>query len=228
MIRCTRCLQEKDESLFSKASGRKSGRQPRCKACHKEYASRPDVKKKRAEKYAENRDENIRKCREYYAENRKALLEQKKEYYERNREEILEKTKGNYGRTNARIRERMREDPAYRAASLLRARISHAARTMGVMDKRGVVLRAEREKIKQRIEMNFKPGMSWENYGEWQIDHTKPVAAFVAQGIDVTMANLLCNLRPQWKKDNMVKSSTFKGVTYRFASSRSKNDQDKG
>ena len=39
------------------------------------------------------------------------------------------------------------------------------------------------EKFKERIEFNFKPGMSWDNHGEWHVDHVKPIARFVEQGV---------------------------------------------
>lgn len=64
--------------------------------------------------------------------------------------------------------------------------------------------------------------MSWENYGEWHIDHTKPLAAFVAQGRDVNEVNFLCNLRPMWGKENMLKSATFKGRYYRYTTGAEK------
>jgi hypothetical protein len=68
------------------------------------------------------------------------------------------------------------------------------------------------EQLKQRIEFNFKDGMSWENYGEWHIDHIKPVSRFVRQGvIDPMMINALCNLRPLWAADNLRKNKYFNG-----------------
>jgi len=32
--------------------------------------------------------------------------------------------------------------------------------------------------LKKRMECQFKPGMSWENHGEWHIDHKKLVSTF--------------------------------------------------
>lgn len=64
------------------------------------------------------------------------------------------------------------------------------------------------EQLKQRLEMNFDAGMSWDNYGEWEIDHTKPIDAF-KPGIKIEIVNSLCNIRPLWKSDNGNKSSLW-------------------
>ncbi len=66
------------------------------------------------------------------------------------------------------------------------------------------------EQLKQRIEFNFRDGMSWDNWGEWHIDHTKPIKRFLEQGItDVAVINALCNLRPLWAKENLSKGAKF-------------------
>lgn len=65
--------------------------------------------------------------------------------------------------------------------------------------------------LQQRIAMNFQTGMSWENYGEWQIDHVKPIDRFLQQGVsDPRVVNALCNLKPMWAKDNASKGSKFR------------------
>nr|DAK90738.1 MAG TPA: Protein of unknown function (DUF723) [Caudoviricetes sp.] len=61
-----------------------------------------------------------------------------------------------------------------------------------------------------RIEFQFKDGMSWENYGEWHIDHKKPISRFLAQGItEPKIINALSNLQPLWAKDNLSKGDRF-------------------
>lgn len=64
--------------------------------------------------------------------------------------------------------------------------------------------------LMKRIEFNFRDGMSWDNYGEWHIDHKKPLARFIAQGItDPKIVNALSNLQPLWAKDNISKGDKF-------------------
>lgn len=64
------------------------------------------------------------------------------------------------------------------------------------------------DELKARIETNFKPGMSWDNYGEWHIDHTIPISHFIKKGeTRPSIINALCNLKPMWARDNLSKGS---------------------
>ena len=55
--------------------------------------------------------------------------------------------------------------------------------------------------------------MTWDNYGEWNIDHIIPLCAF-----DLTRENELMqacnwrNLRPMWAEDNLAKSGSHGDV----------------
>ena len=51
--------------------------------------------------------------------------------------------------------------------------------------------------FKERIESTFKLGMSWNNYGEWEIDHIMPLGA---NGL-----HEVSNLQALWKSDNRKK-----------------------
>lgn len=60
------------------------------------------------------------------------------------------------------------------------------------------------EQLKQRIESQFKPGMTWNNYGEWHIDHKKPLSKF-SKNTPISIVNALSNLQPLWSIDNLKK-----------------------
>lgn len=61
------------------------------------------------------------------------------------------------------------------------------------------------------LESKLLPRMSWQNYGEWHIDHVKPISAFVKEGItDPKIINALDNLQPLWAEDNLKKSNKIK------------------
>ena len=64
------------------------------------------------------------------------------------------------------------------------------------------------ETARKHIESLFKPGMSWNNYGKWHMDHIIPCASF---DLRCPVQQLACchytNLQPLWAFDNMSKGS---------------------
>jgi hypothetical protein len=64
--------------------------------------------------------------------------------------------------------------------------------------------------LKRHLEKRFKPGMTWENYGQWHIDHIRPIAAFEFEDYadrGFKRCWSLQNLRPLWAVDNWVKNA---------------------
>ena len=50
--------------------------------------------------------------------------------------------------------------------------------------------------------------MSWDNYGEWHIDHVIPLSLWdLSKKEDQEMATHYSNLQPLWAKDNIAKSN---------------------
>lgn len=64
------------------------------------------------------------------------------------------------------------------------------------------------EILKNHISDQFVENMSFENYGEWVIDHIIPISSFNLEDINEAKKcfNYL-NLQPLWKKDNLEKSN---------------------
>lgn len=66
------------------------------------------------------------------------------------------------------------------------------------------------DELRVWLERLFLPGMSWDNYGEWHIDHRIPLAEFEYQTPDCPdfkRAWALTNLQPLWKLDNLKKGA---------------------
>lgn len=64
------------------------------------------------------------------------------------------------------------------------------------------------KQLRQHLERQFTKGMSWDNYGEWHVDHIVPVAEFRFTSPDddaFKQCWALSNLRPLWAKDNLSK-----------------------
>jgi hypothetical protein len=78
------------------------------------------------------------------------------------------------------------------------------------------------ERLRAHLEAQFAPGMSWENYGEWQIDHIRPCASFdLSNPLQQRACFNFVNLRPLWKSDNASKGSYFGECRWRHGSAKS-------
>jgi hypothetical protein len=60
--------------------------------------------------------------------------------------------------------------------------------------------------LKEHLESLFQPGMTWGNYGLWEIDHRRPIADFPVE-TPLHVINALSNLQPLWKAENRRKWS---------------------
>lgn len=62
------------------------------------------------------------------------------------------------------------------------------------------------DELMDHLESNFLPGMTWENWGSWHIDHIEPVCSFdLANTEELKKCSHFSNLRPLWKQDNLAK-----------------------
>jgi hypothetical protein len=75
--------------------------------------------------------------------------------------------------------------------------------------------------FKKHIELLFTEGMSWDNHGEWHVDHIKPVSSF-----DTTehpsVVNALENLRPMWSTTRVINDVYYEGNLNRIKIKRKK------
>lgn len=115
-------------------------------------------------------------------------------------------------RRNARTRERdklrWKTDPQFALSSLLRCRVRGALTGKGLTKRHRteVLIGCTVEAFKTHIEANFLPGMTWDNRGDWHIDHKLPCASFDLTDV---AQQLVCfhytNMQPLWKLDNLRK-----------------------
>lgn len=64
--------------------------------------------------------------------------------------------------------------------------------------------------LKAHLESLFTDGMSWENYGDWHIDHIRPIQDFLNSGVvDPRIINALSNLQPMWAFENLSKGKNY-------------------
>ena len=64
------------------------------------------------------------------------------------------------------------------------------------------------DELKKHLSSQFTEGMSWENYGEWHIDHIRPCASFdLSKDEERYECFNYSNLQPLWAKDNLKKGA---------------------
>lgn len=68
------------------------------------------------------------------------------------------------------------------------------------------------EELREHMETQFQKGMTWDNYGDWHIDHRIPKIWFdFSSYADEAFKECwsLDNLQPKWASDNKKKKDTF-------------------
>ena len=128
--------------------------------------------------------------------------------YKGNEKEYLKKyAKAHTKQTYQKHKERMKNDDVYRLKHKIRNFIysSFVRRSAPKNDRTESILGCSFMDFKKHIEKQFKEGMTFDNYGEWQIDHIIPLST--ANTIDEVKK--LChytNLQPLWASENRKKS----------------------
>lgn len=143
---------------------------------------------------------NARRKRQQDPAHAAALRKKALERYYANREAILTANKARWA--SAPRQKRLR--------TYIGAAISHSlqGRTKGGKGWQEI-LGYSADELRRHLERQFLPGMNWENYGQWHIDHILPVASFSftsPDDDDFKACWAITNLRPLWAKDNIRKS----------------------
>ena len=59
-------------------------------------------------------------------------------------------------------------------------------------------------KLSNHIEARLRPGMTWERYRQWEVDHIEPLA--LARDLDDLIRRChYTNLQPLWRRENRMK-----------------------
>jgi molecular chaperone DnaK (HSP70) len=157
-------------------------------------------------KYRQKNKEKIDNyVKDWYEQNKEHRKQYLKEYRENNIDKIRE-TKRNYERT------RKANDPIYKLINNFRTAIYQVLKENQVQ-KNGHyfdILKYSPENLIEHLENKFKDNMTWDNYGEWHVDHIKPISSFKITEIgdkEFMSCWSLENLQPLWGKENIRKSN---------------------
>jgi len=127
-----------------------------------------------------------------------------REYYNNNKEKI------NNVRRIAQ-KKRRDTDPVHRLRKNMGSRIY-----LAVKEKTGKTMElagCSKEELTAHLESKFTEGMTWDNYGEWHIDHIHPCASFnLEDPEDQKKCFHWTNLQPLWAKDNISKGDRLDWV----------------
>ena len=61
-------------------------------------------------------------------------------------------------------------------------------------------------KLKDFVISQFKNGMSWDNHGDWHIDHIIPLSLATTEEEMIKLCHYT-NLQPLWAEDNLTNSN---------------------
>ncbi len=219
---CTKCKIPKSLGEFSFDSRDKGYRKSRCKECLKKYDgqyreyNRKVIREKDRDRYQINKG-TIKKRHELYYQNNKARFKKwASQYYRNHKNEIRIYQKANIVRRrtceNRWIKNRRKIDPVFRLKRNISSRISSALRSNKASWSWESLVRYTVIDLKLHLEKQFEPNMSWENYGEWHIDHRRPVSWFDNSERGLLNAWKLDNLQPMWAHENLIKGNRWEST----------------
>jgi hypothetical protein len=150
----------------------------------------------------------------YYQKNKEDILESTQKYYKINRETILPKNRKyskNHYKSNPEIykeynTKKYKSDIQTKLSLSLRCRLNnslkHGIKTKSALNLLGCSINL----LKQHLEFQFKPEMTWENHGKvWEIDHIIPCALFNLTDIEQQKQCFhYTNLQPLFKTTDIA------------------------
>ena len=147
------------------------------------------------------------KSKIWYEQNKEYRKKYLKEYREKNIDKIR-KVKREYEKN------RKASDPTYKIISNFRTAIYQVLKENNVEKNKHYfdILKYTPEELISHLEKQFTDSMTWENYGEWHVDHRMPISSFVFESVDddsFMKCWSLDNLQPMWGKDNIVKGNNI-------------------
>jgi hypothetical protein len=104
------------------------------------------------------------------------------------------------------------QNPQFAITRNLRSRVGELLRNAKTVKvaKTSVLIGCSGKELMAYLQSLFAPGMSWDNYGEWHIDHIRPCASFdLTDPAQQRECFHYTNLQPLWAADNLAKSDNW-------------------
>lgn len=215
-------LKNRDKYLVAQANYRKENAEKVSEAKKRCYQQKIEQYKQNHRKYyQENRDSVLAQAAEYREANKEEIRKRDNAYKARNRETIRLK-QSEYQRANAETRNeytrkyrknRRQVDKMFSIKENMRARFRYELAKRGDDQhiKANEYLGCSWVELKSHLASQFKEGMSWNNYGDWHVDHVIPLASAQTKGELIKLCHY-SNLQPLWAFDNLSKGAKMPDV----------------
>jgi hypothetical protein len=196
---CKKCEVEKDFCEFDIRKTSKDGLNNRCKECRRNYFNQYN---------SMNRDKKNEQHKKYYYSNRDKELVRNRLKHEKNKEKEIEYRKNNRNKINEREKNRYNNDVLYKIKTNMRNRLRLFLKSKKIYKTNTTLnlVGGTPEIIKEHLESQFTDGMSWDNHGEWHIDHKIPLSSAKTEEEVYQLAHY-SNLQPLWAEENLKKSN---------------------
>lgn len=177
--------------------------------------NKDNIKAKSKIYYIENRERLLKQSKKYHEENKEYLNKKYKQYHQKNKEKLNKRSRihreqnkeyfNNY--MSSWIKKRYSEDKMFRLKSNLRSRIYEYLKKGGYKKTKKTrdILGCSIDFYKKHLQKQFKEGMSWDNHGEWHIDHIIPLASANTKEELIKLFHYT-NTQPLWAEENIKKS----------------------
>lgn len=107
-------------------------------------------------------------------------------------------------------RDKRRSDPAWRVSSHMRVLMHRALKKKKQGKSWRKFVDYSLSELMSHLEKRFQPGMTWENYGKWHIDHIIPRSSVKdVDSPEFKKIWRLENLQPLWALDNIRKNARY-------------------
>jgi hypothetical protein len=149
-----------------------------------------------------------RLCRSIYSKILASRPEVKAVRREQKLQYWIEKKRELQPRRTTYMRKKRQDDPDFKIANVMRCTLSYLL--TGKIKSTKKKIGCDANTLRKYISSQFVKGMSWGNYGEWEVDLKIPVSKF-NQLDKVEFENCwhYSNLQPLWKSDNRLKSGSL-------------------
>lgn len=183
MKTCSKCGVPKDEAEFYKRPNRAIGFCSQCRECMRASSAAWKLR-------------NPERTREL---SRKSAAEFFRKFPERVR-----------ANAKASVKRRLKTNLDFRILHRLRRRLNHALLGRDRGESTLELLGCSVEYFRFWMQLQFRPNMTWENYGQWHVDHKRPCASF---DLSDSEQRKLCfhysNLQPLWARENQSKGASY-------------------